>query len=399
MRRLAWIAALMVVAPWAAAQEADVSGQLAAARAAVAELQARVDANRERIAREREALMAQSEGLDAGLANFESSARETLERLRRLSEHAYPATEFVAAGERVPDAGTLSAMADEWLGALKRDREPRLREATVYDRAGRSGTRRILEVGGFLITDGSHDLRFDPATGSLYESAAVLSARDRERLAGAMAPAAGPAPLALLDPTGGALSRAGLDTLRPREIVRQGGTVGVVILVLGALGLLVAGWRGLALLLSGWRIRRQIHRRDASTGNALGRVLAAGLNNSALPVEEMERHLDEAIMRETPVLERGQALVKVIAAVAPLLGLLGTVVGMIRTFNTITVFGASNPALMAGGISQALVTTMLGLLVAIPLVLMHSLLVSMSRAQVEIIEEQSAGLLARRLSS
>lgn len=100
-------------------------------------------------------------------------------------------------------------------------------------------------------------------------------------------------------------------------------------------------------------------------------------------------------MKEVPPLESGQSLIKVFAAVAPLLGLLGTVVGMINTFQAITLFGTGDPKLMAGGISEALVTTMLGLIVAIPLVFMHTLVTSRSRSLIEVLEEQSAGIIAR----
>ncbi len=100
-------------------------------------------------------------------------------------------------------------------------------------------------------------------------------------------------------------------------------------------------------------------------------------------------------MRETPKLERFQAILKVIAGVAPLMGLLGTVVGMIKTFQTITLFGTGDPKLMADGISQALVTTAEGLMVAIPLVFLHSLVSGRSKELIEILEEQSAGMVAR----
>ena len=109
----------------------------------------------------------------------------------------------------------------------------------------------------------------------------------------------------------------------------------------------------------------------------------------------LEKKLDESILRETPQLEKFQGIIKVIAGVAPLMGLLGTVVGMIRTFQTITLFGTGDPQLMADGISQALVTTVEGLVVAIPLVLLHTLISDKSRELIDILEEQSAGIIAR----
>jgi biopolymer transport protein ExbB len=91
-------------------------------------------------------------------------------------------------------------------------------------------------------------------------------------------------------------------------------------------------------------------------------------------------------------------LIKLLAAVAPLLGLLGTVTGMILTFQSISLFGTGDPKLMAGGISQALVTTVMGLVTAIPLLFLHTLLASRSRTLIQILDEQSAGVVAQRVN-
>jgi len=165
--------------------------------------------------------------------------------------------------------------------------------------------------------------------------------------------------------------------------------------VLGVLGALVALERLVSLGRASRGIKAQLKSQTADRHNALGRILAVYESNRSADHETLELKLDEAILREAPLLERWQGWIKVLAAVAPLLGLLGTVVGMIRTFQAITLFGAGDPKLMAGGISQALVTTVLGLIVAIPLVLLHSLVASRSKTLVEILEEQSAGIIAR----
>jgi biopolymer transport protein ExbB len=104
--------------------------------------------------------------------------------------------------------------------------------------------------------------------------------------------------------------------------------------------------------------------------------------------------MDESILKDSSRLTRGLSSLKILAAIAPLLGLLGTVTGLIETFQSITLFGAGDPGLMAGGISQALVTTVLGLTTAIPLILLHSMLASRSRRMVSLLEEQSAGIIA-----
>ena len=106
--------------------------------------------------------------------------------------------------------------------------------------------------------------------------------------------------------------------------------------------------------------------------------------------------LDEAVMKETSKLDSFLWLVKTVSVVAPLLGLLGTVTGMIQTFQMITLFGAGDPKMMAGGISEALVTTMLGLMTAVPLVLMHATLANSTKRIIDVLDEQSAGMIAQR---
>lgn len=179
------------------------------------------------------------------------------------------------------------------------------------------------------------------------------------------------------------------------ERARQAGTVGAVIIVIGIIGLLFALWKGAMLMLRGNAIKRQIKKSQADKTNALGRVLSVYEDSPNVDVETLELKLDEAILRETAPLESGLPFIKVLYVVAPLLGLLGTVVGMIETFQQITLFGTGDPRMMAGGISMALLTTVLGLVVAIPLTVIHSVLQTRSRALIQILEEQAAGIIAR----
>lgn len=178
------------------------------------------------------------------------------------------------------------------------------------------------------------------------------------------------------------------------ERLDQGGAVGYVTLGLGAIGLLIALIQGLRLMLESMKVKSQLRSETPSQGNSLGRVLGVYTENPNVDVETLELKLDEAILKETGKLEWGLQLVKVIYVVAPLLGLLGTVQGMIQTFQQITLFGTGDPKTMAGGISTALVTTVEGLIVAIPLTILHSLLASRAKALIQTLEEQSAGLVA-----
>jgi len=198
-----------------------------------------------------------------------------------------------------------------------------------------------------------------------------------------------------IDYSRGAILEMVVQTPDLKEKINQGGTVGFVIIGLGILGLLLALWKFLSLFLTGSKIKGQLKNKTPKMNNALGRIMHVYTENPDSDIETMELKMDEAILRETAPLESGLSFIKVMYVIAPLLGLLGTVVGMIETFQMITLAGNADAKSMAGGISQALVTTVLGLVVAIPLTILHSLLQSMARNQTQILEEQSAGIIAR----
>ena len=121
--------------------------------------------------------------------------------------------------------------------------------------------------------------------------------------------------------------------------------------------------------------------------------------NKGVDAETLQLKLDEAILKEQPLINARIAFIKIISMVAPLLGLLGTVIGMIVTFQAITLFGTGDPKTMAGGISQALITTVLGLTVAIPTVLLHSIVDSRAKGILHVLTEQSAGMVAQHAES
>jgi biopolymer transport protein ExbB len=148
-------------------------------------------------------------------------------------------------------------------------------------------------------------------------------------------------------------------------------------------------------------VRRQLaHLDQPSSGNPLGRVLLAFPGDPARIEEQAEiaeLRISEAVLREIPRLERYQAFLRLAVAAGPLLGLIGTVVGMIVTFQSITESGSSDPKLMANGIGQAMIATVLGLGIAIPLLFANAWLVSLSKFVVQTLDEQSAGLLAESI--
>lgn len=197
-----------------------------------------------------------------------------------------------------------------------------------------------------------------------------------------------------VDPSRGSLLSLLIQTPDFRERLDQGGPVGYTIVVLAIVGFLIFVYRLLYLFVVGRKVQAQLSTSTPRADNPLGRVLAVYDEHRATDTETLELKLDEAIMKEVPPLERGLAMIKVLSVVGPLLGLLGTVTGMIKTFQVITLFGAGDPKLMAGGIAEALVTTVEGLVMAVPLTLGYALVQGRSKAIVQIIEEQAAGIVA-----
>lgn len=198
-----------------------------------------------------------------------------------------------------------------------------------------------------------------------------------------------------LDVTRGTILSLLVESPTIRDRIEQGGIVGYCIIALGLVGLLIAILRLIALSGDSRRVAAQLKRDTASADNPLGRVLAAYESNRDADTETIELKLSEAALKEMPGLTKGLLFIKVVSAVAPLMGLLGTVTGMIKTFQVITLYGAGDPKMMAGGISQALMTTVMGLVVAIPMVLLHTIVSGQSRKIVNILQSQSAGLVAQ----
>jgi biopolymer transport protein ExbB len=195
-------------------------------------------------------------------------------------------------------------------------------------------------------------------------------------------------------PTGGSFLAAIIDSPTLEERWHQGGYVGYAITAIGVFALLLAIFRLVVLSATSAKVSSQLKSASANSNNPLGRVLKIHEDNPSMDPETLELKMAEGVMRETPKLESGLTLLKIIAAVAPLMGLLGTVTGMIITFQAITIFGAGDPKAMAGGISSALVTTVLGLLVAIPTVLLHTVVNGRAQRIIHVLNEQATGIVA-----
>ncbi|MBD1555733.1 flagellar motor protein MotA [Vibrio sp. S9_S30] len=203
----------------------------------------------------------------------------------------------------------------------------------------------------------------------------------------------------LLDPTRGLLLEqyANQPTLTQR--IEQGGVVGKIIIALLVAGLLIALFRGTVLLITQARISQQLKKPEQPGNNPMGRILQAFDNDKQQSIDAIELRLLERILDEQHGLEKGLSMLKLMAALAPMLGLLGTVTGMIETFQVITQFGNSDPKVMAGGISMALVTTVMGLVAAMPLLLAHNFLSSRAEAIKGTLEKQGVSIVAQRAES
>jgi biopolymer transport protein ExbB len=202
---------------------------------------------------------------------------------------------------------------------------------------------------------------------------------------------------AVVDPASGGL--LGLYVERPSPIrrIQEGEVVGYVIVAVGILGVLLALFQAVYLVATRLAVSAQLRNiKDPKKNNPLGRVLLAfrGDGSRLENAELAELRISEAVLREVPRLERFQAFLRLAVAAGPLLGLIGTVIGMIITFRAIVASGTSDPKLMARGIGQAMIATVLGLGIAIPLLFINSGLAALSRAVTQILDEQSHAMLA-----
>ena len=264
----------------------------------------------------------------------------------------------------------------------------------VIDIQGNKSQTTVVRVGAFnIVADGKY-LNYEPTTSNVSEIPRQPEGRRYTSSTSELFNSTGGKVAFGLDPTlGGVLSSL---VARPNliERIQQGGIVGYLVIALGLFGVGLSIERLIKLINADKKVTAQLESDVISEDNPLGRVLSVYEKNKTVDTETLELKMAEAVFKETPELNKGLLLIKVISVVAPLMGLLGTVVGMINTFQAITLYGTGDPKLMAGGISQALVTTVLGLTVAIPTTLLHTIVSGRSRKVTQIIQEQGAGIIA-----
>lgn len=266
-------------------------------------------------------------------------------------------------------------------------------EGSVTGIDGSVKTTTIHRIGSYNLTADGKYVVYNSELGLIQqlsqqpEGYQVSAVADWEKITSGTAPF-------YVDPARGVLLNIFTNKASFEDRLEAGGTIGYIIIALLALGLLISIERLVTMTIIGARVNSQRKNVDKPGNNALGRILKVYQENKDVDVETLELKLDEAILKETPALEARISIIKVLAAIAPMMGLLGTVTGMIATFQSIQLFGTGDPKLMAGGISMALITTVQGLVAALPLMLMHAVVVARSKSIVQILEEQSAGIIA-----
>jgi biopolymer transport protein ExbB len=268
-------------------------------------------------------------------------------------------------------------------------------EAQVAELSGEITTKQVTRVGNFNLETKDGYVVYDAANKAIVPLGKQPDSFVLDTVSDLLNTQAGSYAKFYVDPARGAILRLNTQRATVEERWHQGDTVGYIITALLAIGALLALVRFLDLMMVGAKIKAQVKNINTpNENNPLGRILKVYHDNKNQDVENLELKLDEAILRETPRIEAGINIIKILAAIAPLLGLLGTVVGMILTFESITLFGTGDPKIMAGNISLALVTTALGLIAALPLILLHAIVSGRSKAVLHILDEQSAGIVA-----
>ena len=259
---------------------------------------------------------------------------------------------------------------------------------------GEKVTQEVIRIGSYNLISGDGYVTYDIENQLIKELPKQPESRFVDSTQALLAASSGFVPFGL-DPTRGQLLALQIQVPSLEERIHQGGIPGYVIISLGIIALIIAVAKFVSLTLLGMRVNTQAKNAGTpSSSNPLGRIVSVYQENSDVDSETLQLKIDEAILKEQPAINRFVGFIKIISMVAPLLGLLGTVIGMIVTFQAITLFGTGDPKTMAGGISQALITTVLGLTVAIPTVLLHYFVHSRAQSIMQVLNEQSGGLIA-----
>ncbi|WP_442788943.1 MotA/TolQ/ExbB proton channel family protein [Grimontia sp. NTOU-MAR1] len=301
------------------------------------------------------------------------------------------ALDAISDAKSLPSLPTLTAFWKGMLQELKNSGEIGSENVSVRDSSGVVTPQEVLRLGNISLVNNDGYLEWDSTRQQANELPVVDGGLNSASISSLPI-----GDLALMDPTRGTVIKQLANTPSLRDRFEQGGVVGKIIAALLAVGLIIALVRGFSMFRARLAIAKQIKMPMQPGNNPLGRILNVHRNEPDRSLDTLELRLMEAIMDEQQHFEKGLSMLKLLAALAPMLGLLGTVTGMIETFQVITQYGNGDPTIMAGGISMALVTTVLGLVTAIPLLLAHNILSTQADTLRGTLEKVGVSLVAEQ---
>ena len=306
----------------------------------------------------------------------------------------------LAGSKELPSIRELEGLWYELLREMTESGRVARMTSSVVQASGDPEQAEVVRIGPFVAMSNGRYLNYLPTQRKL----AVMSRQPPEEFTDAaleLQEATSGSVRAPVDPSRGVILALYVDRPNIWERIQHGEAVGYVIIAVGVIGAVLAAYQFVFLSWVRRGVNRQLENVDRPVAdNPLGRVLLAFKGDHSR-IDELaevaELRISEAVLREIPPLERFQAFLKLGVAAGPLLGLIGTVIGMIITFQSITESGSSDPKLMANGIGQAMIATVLGLGIAIPLLFMNAGLASLSKHVIQVLDEQSTGLLAENI--
>lgn len=302
----------------------------------------------------------------------------------------------LAESKKLPDLSDISNLWVELVKEIRNAETIKVFKTNVLTADGNNDELEVLRIGTFSITHEGMFLKHLVETNQIEFLPSQPAGVSKRKLKNLQMDPEGIFTIDI-DPTRGAILEKLIQKKNLFQRIADGGLVGYVIILLGLAGVALASERIYVLRKVLQSIKDQENNENVSNDNLLGLLINTAKDNINESLDSLELILDEKIQSITPSIQVRVKAIKLIATVAPLLGLLGTVIGMIETFQAITLFGTGDPKLMAGGISQALVTTMLGLIVAAPLLFMHSYAENYSNTIIAFLEEKASGIVANKV--
>ena len=339
------------------------------------------------------------------LAGNTTEARNIMEQSITAAQFGKDREEFMTAlgskmneGIKLASIGELETLWYELQREINASGEVVKFNTEVITTDGNVENRDVVRVGNFNVVSDGQYLTYSPSRGTYSELPSQPAGRYTSQTADILSGGTFPVQFAV-DPTGpqgGSLLASLISMPSTWGKMQEGGPVGYMLMAIGLLATLLFIWRFYEL----WNIRGGVIAQSGSStlsnDNALGRILKIAEDDKEADTETLELKMAEQILKERPSVEGLNWVLKIVSVVAPLMGLFGTIIGMIETFTMITLFGTGDPKTMASGISTALVTTWLGLMVAIPTTFMYATVNNISRGILGTIEESSTGMAAKR---